>query len=108
MTEEFRETTRQNTDTSSETFVGKKDEIDAIRMRVRKFAGILNERESFTLRNSLNSWVEETCRLHWFPRKGSHQSLPDGLRMYRIMREAYNRGLIHILLAALSPRIPSP
>ena len=102
MTEEFRETTRQNTDTSSETFVGKKDaeEIDAIRMRVRKLAGILNERESYTQ----EQFVElvgggAMTRLHWFPQSGGHQSLPDGLRMYRIMREAYNRGLIHILLA---------
>ena len=102
MTERFRETTRQNTDTSTETFVGKRDaeEIEAIKMRVRKFAGILRDQEGYTQQ----AFVElvgggAMTRLHWFPQSGGHQSLPDGLRMYRIMREAYNRGLIHILLA---------
>ena len=47
MPEKFSISTRQNTDNTDETYVGKKDaeEIYRIRMRVKNFADILSENE---------------------------------------------------------------
>lgn len=89
------------TDTSHSTFVGKgdEDECDGIKDRTKNFADILKKEEGL----SRQEFVELVggggahTRIHWFARKGT-RSVPDGLRMYRMMQEAQKRGLLHVML----------
>ena len=55
---------------------------------------VSNDRKFVELVGGLGS----KTAVHWIAKSGAHQSLPDGLRMYRMMQEAQKRDLLHVLL----------